>query len=276
MGAQIDQYLSDTSPSDEDHGLSIGIEYSSHFDDSSNALGLDIPAPGGIGPYLDTTGAQYYSHNSTYTQLSQRHTPSLMISTDVAHSPFRNHSYSTLHSPYHSAAPSSSSPSIAGHDSMPRTPASLPTVSRPLYVNPSDAYAYPQSHGYSPTKTHSPYLSPSVGLSSPMPPTYMGAISPLPTTPQAPLTTVLEVAARFPGYDNIVPQKVYRPNTQSDRRRYVEEVHLEAPIMFLMQQPDGLGISCKDAMTSRFSRLVGRDDAMFENRGPSVSIRLNV
>lgn len=147
---------------------------------------------------------------------------------------------------------------------MPRTPASLPLLPRPLYVNSADTYAYAPTQGYSPTKAHSPYLSPapSVGLSSPMPNAFMGAISPLPTAPSASMT-VLEVAARFSGYDNIIPQKVYRPNTQSDRRRYVEEVRLEAPIMFFMQQPEGLGISCKEAMTSRFSRLVGRDDAMF-------------
>ena len=72
----------------------------------------------------------------------------------------------------------------------------------------------------------------------------------------------------------MLPQRTYRPHTQSDRRRYVEEVILEQPIMFYMQNPQGCGISCRDALNSKFMRLVGRDDQMFNNRGPSVSIRL--
>ena len=87
---------------------------------------------------------------------------------------------------------------------------------------------------------------------------------------------VLDLAARYPDADLLIQQKVYRPNTQSDRRRYVEEVELEAPIMFFLQHPDGCGINCREAMSSKFSRLVDRDDAMFINRGPSVSIRINV
>lgn len=69
---------------------------------------------------------------------------------------------------------------------------------------------------------------------------------------------------------------MYRPHTTSDRRRYVEEVRLEAPIVFELQNPQQSGISLRDALTSRFMRLVGRDDLMFEQRGPSVSIRLEV
>lgn len=91
-----------------------------------------------------------------------------------------------------------------------------------------------------------------------------------------PVPNVLDLASRFQDADLLIPQKIYRPNTQSDRRRYVEEVALEQPIMFYLQHPEGCGISCKEAMNSRFSRLVDRDDAMFINRGPSVSIRINV
>ncbi|PCH44367.1 hypothetical protein WOLCODRAFT_138962 [Wolfiporia cocos MD-104 SS10] len=72
----------------------------------------------------------------------------------------------------------------------------------------------------------------------------------------------------------LVPQRTYRPHTQSDRRRYVDEVELEAPIMFYMQDPEGCGIALRDALNSKFMRLVGRDDLMFGSRGPSVSIRL--
>jgi hypothetical protein len=46
--------------------------------------------------------------------------------------------------------------------------------------------------------------------------------------------------------------------------------------MFIMQHPSECGIPLKDALTGRYMRLAGRDDPMFEQRGPSVSIRLKV
>ncbi|KAI0766565.1 hypothetical protein BD413DRAFT_480787 [Trametes elegans] len=84
----------------------------------------------------------------------------------------------------------------------------------------------------------------------------------------------LAFAQGHPLGGELVPQVDYKPNTQSDRRRYVEQVTLEDPIMFWMQG-GVLGIPLRDAIDSRFMRLVDRDDAMFEGRGPSVSIRLN-
>ncbi|CAL1715834.1 unnamed protein product [Somion occarium] len=86
--------------------------------------------------------------------------------------------------------------------------------------------------------------------------------------------SVLEIARQFPHADLLIPQAVYRPNTQSDRRRYVEEVQLEDAIMFYVSDPDQCGISCRDALDSKFIRLQNRDDQMFTNRGPSVAIRL--
>ena len=83
-------------------------------------------------------------------------------------------------------------------------------------------------------------------------------------------------AAGHPHGGSFVPQKTYKPHTISDRRRYVDEVQLEAPIMFFSNNPTGCGILLKDAIASRFSTLDGRDDSMFQGRGPSVSIRLNV
>jgi len=74
----------------------------------------------------------------------------------------------------------------------------------------------------------------------------------------------------------MVPQKRYKPHTSSDRRRYVDEVILEPPIHFHMQKPDEEGIPLKDAMHGRFARLVQRDEAMFQERGPSISVRINV
>jgi hypothetical protein len=54
----------------------------------------------------------------------------------------------------------------------------------------------------------------------------------------------------------------------------VEEVELEEPITFIMKDPDECGIPLSDALTGKYMRLKGRDDAMFVQRGPSVSIRL--
>jgi hypothetical protein len=86
---------------------------------------------------------------------------------------------------------------------------------------------------------------------------------------------VWDLARAHPASRGIpVPQKMYKPHTQSDRRRYVEEVELEPPIMFFLQGPAECGIPLRDALTGKYIRLVGRDDAMFRERGPSVSIRL--
>jgi hypothetical protein len=74
----------------------------------------------------------------------------------------------------------------------------------------------------------------------------------------------------------MVPQKRYKPHTSSDRRRYVDEVHLESSINFFMHKPDEEGIPLKDAMHGRFARLMARDESMFQERGPSISVRINV
>ena len=73
-----------------------------------------------------------------------------------------------------------------------------------------------------------------------------------------------------------MPQKRYKPHTSSDRRRYVEEVQLEPSIFFYMSKPDELGIPLRDALHGRFAKLVARDEPMFQERGPSISVRLNV
>ncbi|KAF6761573.1 hypothetical protein DFP72DRAFT_625442 [Ephemerocybe angulata] len=71
-----------------------------------------------------------------------------------------------------------------------------------------------------------------------------------------------------------VPQTIYKPHTNSDRKRYVEEVALEGPLYFAMQGPSEYGIPLSDALHSRVKRLVDREKPVFEGRGPSVSIRL--
>lgn len=73
-----------------------------------------------------------------------------------------------------------------------------------------------------------------------------------------------------------IPQLMYRPHTNSDRRRYVEEVELEAPIHFWTDSPACCGISLSDALHARVRSLRYKDETVFEGRGPSVSIRLEV
>ena len=71
----------------------------------------------------------------------------------------------------------------------------------------------------------------------------------------------------------VIPQVMFRHQTQSDRRRYVEEVTLQEPIYFYTHK---LGISLSDALHSRVRRLQSRDETVFHGHGLSVSLRLQV
>lgn len=73
-----------------------------------------------------------------------------------------------------------------------------------------------------------------------------------------------------------IPQRMYKPHTGSDRRRYVEEVRLSPPIVFEVEHPSEWGIPLDDAIKCRTKRLLEKDALMFEGCGPSVSIRLEV
>jgi len=155
---------------------------------------------------------------------------------------------------------------------------------RPSLTTPSSSSSLlPTTPDMSPTSLRaSPYIQ-----ASPISPSSPSLTSRLEMQPgcdphgrnrsgQVTLQTVVQLAAAWSSPNDwpLLPQKSYRPHTQSDRRRYVEEVELEAPIMFHVQNPQGCGISLRDALNSKFMRLIGRDDLMFVNRGPSVSIRL--
>lgn len=83
----------------------------------------------------------------------------------------------------------------------------------------------------------------------------------------------------LPGAENrgpFIPQTIYKPHTNSDRRRYVEEVDLEAPIYFWTTHPLECGIPLMDAMYMRVMRLQNKDDNVFRLCGPSISIRVEV
>ena len=69
---------------------------------------------------------------------------------------------------------------------------------------------------------------------------------------------------------------MYKPHTASDRKRYVEDFLLEAPVYFFMEHSGECGISLHDALHSRVKNLVNRKNVVFEGRGPSISIRLEV
>ncbi|KIM44530.1 hypothetical protein M413DRAFT_355641 [Hebeloma cylindrosporum] len=78
----------------------------------------------------------------------------------------------------------------------------------------------------------------------------------------------------MPNAGPFLPQQMYKPHTTSDRKRYVEEVMLEAPLYFITEHPQQYGVLLKDVLHSRTKRLVNREQVVFEGRGPSVSIRL--
>ncbi len=78
------------------------------------------------------------------------------------------------------------------------------------------------------------------------------------------------------GAGPFIPQQMYKPHTTSDRGRYVEEVLLEHPLYFYSDSPMQCGILLKDALLARTRKLTDHDQVVFEGRGPSVSIRLEV
>lgn len=71
-----------------------------------------------------------------------------------------------------------------------------------------------------------------------------------------------------------VPQPVYQPPANFDRRRYAEEIELEGPIYFCIEVSSDFEISLPDALHSRLKRLQRQDQEVLEAYGPSVSIRL--
>jgi hypothetical protein len=75
-----------------------------------------------------------------------------------------------------------------------------------------------------------------------------------------------------------VPQKIYRPPTNSDRVRYVDRVILEEPIFFKYGDSGDFGIPLIDALQSRTRDLTARDEKVLwrRERGPSISIRIEV
>ncbi|KAG2121140.1 hypothetical protein BD769DRAFT_1361529 [Suillus cothurnatus] len=76
------------------------------------------------------------------------------------------------------------------------------------------------------------------------------------------------------GTSVFIPQSIYQPYTEADRVRYIEKAGLKEPIIFRMTHPDQWGIGLEDAFRAKMQNLLDKDDSMFEDCGPSVSIRL--
>ncbi|KIJ62031.1 hypothetical protein HYDPIDRAFT_169402 [Hydnomerulius pinastri MD-312] len=77
------------------------------------------------------------------------------------------------------------------------------------------------------------------------------------------------------GTAEFVPQSLYKPYTAADRERYIEQAVLSEPIIFMMEQPFEWGIPLNDALKGDMYRLLDKDEPVFEDCGPSVSVRIS-
>jgi hypothetical protein len=164
--------------------------------------------------------------------------------------------------------PSTSNPLLSSSHSAPPPPYSLQASSLSPVTPPST----PGQHSKSPSAgdRHSPGYSNSIQAPGP-------SARPL-YSHQDQAHFFRDVPSTHAGGSQgpFILQKMYRPHTHSDRRRYVEEVGLEEPILFWADHPSELGIPLSDVLHSKVKRLLYRDETVFEGRGPSVSIRLEV
>ncbi|OSD02980.1 hypothetical protein PYCCODRAFT_279134 [Trametes coccinea BRFM310] len=262
----------------------------SHFGNSLGLVGTPPPSlanPGFIHTAQSLHDSYYYHHSpygSAQPSLPQQHS-GLMATRDVPririHTGLPASSNGTIiqdpRSPYE-RSPSAllaPSPSSVHPNSSPSSTASVPPMTpHSPYHHISTPYMHPSptSGAYSSPSTISPQFLEQDSFCPPASPDFDAS------------RRVLEIAYEIghPLGTPLVPQPDYRPHTQSDRRRYVEQATLEGPILFWTMYPDAqgrphktLGMPLSDALNCRFMALVGRDDPMFEDRGPSVSIRIN-
>jgi hypothetical protein len=210
----------------------------------------DLPAPS-----LVFGGQAYDDDTFPYSSIMNGHIPSINIDTSV---PLSHLNTRGLSSPVSTTplTPGFVSPSQPGYSSSPSLLAVTP---------PTPAMTLGPSHDTFPVFSPSTPVSP-FGSQHPSWPIPKSG-----PTPEPEHYLPLSHFQRGP----MVPQKRYKPHTSSDRRRYVDEVNLEPSIHFYMQKPDEEGIPLKDAMHGRFARLVSRDEPMFQERGPSISVRIN-
>ncbi|KAL0571281.1 hypothetical protein V5O48_010686, partial [Marasmius crinis-equi] len=196
------------------------------------------------------------------------HTPHIPLSHSIGGQEMH---YSTP-SPYPSStwanlpqdsAPTASTSSVAPANHYPQYVAEQPAVYDEQYVHAT----YPQPYSVAGTVTHR-HISPTGSTELTSSQRYYTHKEQLHFFKEA---LKLPFSVQLSPF---VPQMMYKPHTNSDRRRYVEEVELDPPIYFWAENPTECGISLADALHSRVRRLSGREDTVFEGRGPSVSIRL--
>ncbi|KAF9221383.1 hypothetical protein BS17DRAFT_768677 [Gyrodon lividus] len=77
------------------------------------------------------------------------------------------------------------------------------------------------------------------------------------------------------GSECFVPQTLYKPHTEADQERYIEQVTLSSPIIFVTEGPYEWGIPLEDVLKGNTKRLPDRDKLVLQDCGPSVSIRIN-
>jgi hypothetical protein len=98
-----------------------------------------------------------------------------------------------------------------------------------------------------------------------------------PIQAQAMLFREIQMHARCAGYPGpFIKQRIYVPHTSNDRLRYVTLAELEPPILFTCINPKEDGIHLVDALPSRATCLAAHDELVLINRGPSISLRLEV
>jgi len=222
---------------------------------------LDVIPPSDLPAPTPVFGEQPYDDDpypfSNIQVMQNHHIPSINIDTTVPLSHL-NMNTRGLSSPVSTTplTPGFVSPSQPGYSSSPSLLAVTP---------PTPAVTLGPAHDTFPVYSPSTPVSP---FGSQHPPWPIPKPGPSPEI-EHPLT--FSPFQRGP----MVPQKRYKPHTSSDRRRYVDEVNLEPSIHFYMQNPDEAGIPLKDAMHGRFARLHSRDEPMFQERGPSISVRIN-
>ncbi|KAF7430533.1 hypothetical protein PC9H_006241 [Pleurotus ostreatus] len=214
----------------------------------------------GLEPYYQT--AHSLSSLPSHSDAVYPATPPASIFTLPPDCPGEHYNAASVMPPLSSRSQTPPTPFSLGYSTQPY---GLPVIPQP----PTPPLASPQTP-YGSSGPNSPHHS-----SSPFPPSQQSADDRERYSHREQIQFFKEAHSLPSAHDwgAMVPQQMYRPHTNSDRRRYVEDVKLEGPMYFYMEH-GVCGISLSDALHSRVRKLRGRDETVFEGRGPSVSIRL--
>ncbi|KAG8220889.1 hypothetical protein J3R82DRAFT_2388 [Butyriboletus roseoflavus] len=264
---------------DEDYAESGDISYDMRYfftADPANMVDFIHPSIPTHFPHAASFGDTSYAQNLLYlppgsTSSNQRQQANQQLHIDTQLSPCQindsenstasSTSFKVLETPYFELYPSFQ-PSI--HVPLPGSASSesrllMPDVGKlsPLPVSPLSLYS-PNFEGD----------------------TLEAPASPLPVEPHV-VTQVLmphilewKRVIMLCGTNDFVPQTVYQPYTEADRKRYIRDVELKETIFFHTDDSSELGVSLDDALKQKLGHLNGKDHRMFNDCGPSVSIRI--